>query len=260
MSTNINGGHTPGRDRHRLFRKGSYTVEAALFLPLFIIAFLMIASFIKVAGAQETIMHVAADECRWSAAHAYNIKTDPTLPVRFQVRVLKENDDLSGLIPYHYEYLTEKDGNEGMIALAARYSVKAVMPLGFQKRIDRDERILCRAWIGRTKNSAEAGVDDSGMVWIFPENGKKYHTHECTYVNNVPEQVALNRNILDHYDACHLCHPETLPEGSQVYCFPKYGEAYHRGGCKSIDKYTISVTKNQAEEKGYTPCSKCGGI
>lgn len=48
----------------------------------------------------------------------------------------------------------------------------------------------------------------------------------------------------------------------QIYVFPKYGERYHIAGCKMFRIYPdnyIVMFKNEAIEKGYTPCKLCGG-
>lgn len=73
-------------------------------------------------------------------------------------------------------------------------------------------------------------------------------------------QMVLTGHLKKHYKACLKCRSGKLKKGSIVFYFLKYGEAYHRGNCKAIDKYTVTLEKTQAESRGYTPCGKCGGI
>ncbi|OPZ82855.1 MAG: hypothetical protein BWY74_04564 [Firmicutes bacterium ADurb.Bin419] len=78
------------------------------------------------------------------------------------------------------------------------------------------------------------------------------------YFNN--KQMIKNNNVTGSYSPCRLCHPENIRNGNLVYCFMTSGYAYHKGDCKMVDKYVISMEKYQAEERGYTPCLKCGGV
>ena len=51
----------------------------------------------------------------------------------------------------------------------------------------------------------------------------------------------------------------------QVYVFPKYGEKYHIGTCRYLDKdifknaYAIKMDREDALRKGYTSCVVCQG-
>lgn len=50
-----------------------------------------------------------------------------------------------------------------------------------------------------------------------------------------------------------------------VYIFPKYGERFHKETCKYIKQnnsegaYVLSMDREDAERKGYTPCMICQG-
>lgn len=246
--------------------KGFYTLEAAIFLPIFIIAILTIGYFIKVAGATEDVMHAAVDESRLAASHSYNIKVNPGFTSKLENRISKENSDVSYIDVNRFRYLHERNGNKGMISFNLDYRVDIHLPLKMQSGISKSDRVLCRGWIGRTLEGKPMSFEDmmtndgGGTVWVFPASGKRYHKHNCTFVTNYPVQTIFNDSVKKHYKACENCHPGDLATGSLVYCFPKYGDAYHRGGCSTIEKYTVTLSKNQAEERGYTPCGKCGGI
>lgn len=246
--------------------KGYYTLEAAIFLPIFIIAVLTVGYFVKVAGAEDDAMHAALDESRLAASRAYNIKIAPAFSAGLEERIAEDNGDISYIDVNRFRYLHERGGNSGMISFNMDYRIDIHLPLKMQKSIDAGERVLCRGWIGRTRDGTPMSFEDmmtedgGGTVWVFPESGEKYHKHSCTFVTNYPVQVIMNDEVRNNYEPCHTCHPGDLATGSPVYCFPEYGEAYHRGGCGTIDKYTITLSKDMAEEKGYTPCSKCGGI
>ncbi|MGI6721952.1 MAG: hypothetical protein ACOX4I_05305 [Anaerovoracaceae bacterium] len=246
--------------------RGYYTVEAAIFLSIFIITVLTIGYFIKVAGAQEDVMHAAADEGRLAAAYAYNVKAMPAFPRRLENRIADDNRDISFIDVNGFRYLHDMEGNEGMISFDMAYRVDIHLPLKMKKTIEKKDRLLLRGWIGRSREGAPMSFDDmmkdedGGDVWVFPHSGHRYHKRDCTFVSNYPTQMVLTDSIRRHYKACEKCHPGGMATGSLIYCFPDYGEVYHRGGCKTIDKYTVKMSRQQAEERGYTPCAKCGGI
>ena len=43
------------------------------------------------------------------------------------------------------------------------------------------------------------------------------------------------------------------------FCFGSDGTAYHRGTCRTINRKSVAIDKSEAVERGYAPCSKCGG-
>ena len=57
---------------HKGSRRGFYTVEAAIFLPLFILAVLTIGYFIRFDMLWEEAMHRELDSCSYSASVAYS--------------------------------------------------------------------------------------------------------------------------------------------------------------------------------------------
>ena len=101
--------------------------------------------------------------------------------------------------------------------------------------------------------------DNADMVWVFPDEGTKYHEKSCSIVSSYPVQLILNEEIRKRYKACEICHADDASSGTQVYCFLEYGKTYHLISCPSVDKYVVSMEKQQAVDRGYTPCLKCGG-
>ena len=96
-------------------------------------------------------------------------------------------------------------------------------------------------------------------VWIFPQSGEKYHSKNCTYVKATVHSRILNASVRTRYAACSTCRSGDLPAGSIVWCFDGDDTAYHRGTCRTIDRHTAVIDRTEAIDKGYTPCSKCGG-
>lgn len=246
-------------------KKGYFTVEAAIFLPVFIIAVMTIAYLIKVVGAVELTMHAATDEARQAASHAYVDKTGLGFSWTLENRILADCEDISDVDVTDLKYLYSGGRKEGLISFRVKSRVDIRLPLGLYDGFYFEERVLCRGWIGKNNTWKPLGFEemekdgDSRMVWIFPRAGEKYHKESCTHVSNTPSRVILSDGLRRKYDPCRQCDSGDLPEGSIVYCYEGYGEVYHRGNCPSVDKYVRVIPEEDAKTRGYTPCSKCGG-
>lgn len=249
-----------GARRSKAGKGGYYTVEAAVFLPIFIIACLTIGYLIKVIGGVESGMHACVDECRYQAAVAYKERSGLGLKGRIENRIHDENRYITRAKVKHLSYLTD----DGAISMDIDYHLDIPLPMDLYSGFHVTDSLKCRGWIGKTYDDpftfeAMEKDEEATIVYIFPAWGSKYHKKECTFVTAHPVQTILTPQLKRQYKGCPLCRSGTLPAGSVVYCFPKYGDSYHRGDCNTIDKYTITIELEQAEERGYTPCSKCGG-
>ena len=68
-------------------------------------------------------------------------------------------------------------------------------------------------------------------------------------------------------DGKGLSREEFMKPGAacEVFIFPRYGIRYHRSGCVYVrnrdedDGRVMSIQKEDAKRKGYTPCNVCGG-
>lgn len=241
--------------------RGYYTVEAAIFLPLFLVAALTIGYFIKVVGCIESGMHGAVDESRRQAAYAYVDRAGAGFEDRLERRILSENKFIDGVDVSSMKYLS----GDGNISFNMKYHMDVKLPLGMYDGFDVEDRLKCRGWIGKSGTDpfgfdAMERDEDAKIVYIFPMWGSKYHQKSCTYVTAHPVQGVLTSEIKSRYDPCATCKPGGLSIGSVIYYFPKYGGSYHKGNCNSIKKYTITIEADQAKKRGYTPCSKCGGM
>ena len=96
-------------------------------------------------------------------------------------------------------------------------------------------------------------------VWIFPQSGEKYHGENCTYVKATVHPVILSDSVRRRYDACGICRSGKAASGSLVFCFGSDGTAYHIGTCRTIERRSVTIDRSEAAERGYRPCSKCGG-
>ncbi|MDD2190498.1 MAG: hypothetical protein PHV71_07545 [Eubacteriales bacterium] len=247
-------------------KKGFLTVEAAIFLPIFIIGVLTLAYLIKFISIEESVFHSFTDEARVLSSEARLYVSAPLFESRLKSRLYEENgDNIKGLDLDNFQYLYAF-GVPGMISMDLNYQVDIKLPIPFRESLPVSESLLFRGFVG-TKDFCDPMPFEemekqkpSHPVWVFPRSGGRYHTETCTYVSSEPRQIILSDKIRRRYESCSLCKPSGLSNGNIVYCFIEWGKAYHIGSCPSVDKYVISMEKEEAAKRGYTACTKCGGI
>ena len=246
-------------------KKGYFTLEAAVFLPLFIMGVLTLGYLINIFSTAENVTHSVLDEAGHLAARAYGSKAAPFFPERTENRLRKENRQLEAVKIHRFRYLYQEGGRNGLISMNVRYRIRLPAPLNMIDSFEMESRVRCRGFIGSRNGGKPVSFDemeknaDSEPVLIFPMWGQRYHNEVCGYVKANARQSVLTSRIKKLYNPCQLCKPDELALGSYVYCFPDTGRAYHKGSCNMIDKYTVEIEKEDALAKGYTPCSKCKG-
>jgi hypothetical protein len=240
------------------------TVETAIFLPIFIIGVLTFSYLIKFMAVQEGIFHSFADEARVLCAEAsFNPLDAPLFEPKLADRIYDENgNSVSDVNIEHFLYLYPARGLSGLISMDLSYKVNVKLPILFFEKLPVSESLLFRGFIGKKEYNVPMPFSEmekekkSELVWVFPRAGGKYHSENCTYISSEPKQTVMSAQIRRKYSRCSICSSGTLENGRLVYCF-KTGSSYHTGACPIVDKYVISIEKEEATKDGYTACSKC---
>lgn len=241
-------------------------MEAAIFLPLFIVGILTLGFTIRMIATAENITFSATDEARLAAVYAYNIPIVPLFIGNLQNRIIDENPKASAVKVDEFRYLYETQEVDGLISFRVDYWIGTGLPLGMIDGMEVSQQYRCRGFIGRTAQGTAISFDEmengaaADMVWLFPEGGEKYHVKSCTFISSYPMQIILNQEIRKKYKPCPKCDSDKSENGTLVCCFQAYGESYHLQSCSTVDRYVIALERNQAEARGYTPCLKCGGV
>ena len=245
-------------------KKGSYLVEAAIALPVFIIAVIVMSSVILMYACIEDCTFMAANELRRGAAEAVIADTSIALPYRIRKEIENGHSQVrsAGLIDEGYR--CERWGIDELLLVDFRLRMKTGNPLGIKAEADYDLALATRAYVGRERDeknmSAEEFADeDAEPVYIFPKRGEKYHSKGCTFLRAASTSSALSASIRRKYRSCPLCHSSKAGNGSLIYYFPSDGEDYHLPGCPSLQRNYIEIDRDTARRRGYTACSKCGG-
>ena len=245
--------------------RGYYTIEAAMLLPLVLLMILALGYYTKAQGSWENAFHCAADESCVASAMSWDGVSGRTAGMRIRRRLAKSGTGLSGFELKNVLY----DHPDAVTDHLTSYELEAYsdlhLPAGFGRMLRFSSRIKYRGFVGQTYPGDPLGTEGlenslpADPVWIFPQSGEKYHSKTCTYVKATVHSAVLTSRIRSEYGACSTCHSETIPSGSIVYCFEGEDTAYHRGSCRTIRRRTTVIDRTEAIEKGYTPCSKCGG-
>lgn len=251
------------KQKIRSLRAGFYTVEAAVFLPLVLLAVFTLGYFLEADSAWENTLHAAYDESSFSQVYGKDLP-DFTLRSDIRSRACEECPETDVTVsPFLPSY---SDGTHYDLCF---FGIKAEtglsMPLGFGHVCKYKDRVKFRKFTGLKYERPALGAEgletdtDSSAVWIFPQSGTKYHKENCTYVRATVHSCILTDSLKRKYSPCEMCDSGGLSAGSIVFCFSGDDTCYHRGSCRSIKRHSIVIDRNEAEKKGYTPCSKCGG-
>jgi len=247
-------------------KNGTYTLEAVIIVPIFILAVLALISIVTVISTCENITFSTADEVKLLDAKAYYIKLQPAFSNRLGNRITDENKNIHSFCVNDFLYLYSRNKIDDLIKInfSSEFSVKN--PVGLFNTINFSGTLVSRGFTGTKKYNKNMEREEfeknekPEIVYIFPNWGKKYHSKFCTYITSSCMLVRLDSSIRKKYSPCKLCNAKSMPDGSMVYCFFKSGTAYHSAKCKTVKKYYIEIEKDDAIKKGYTPCLKCGGV
>ncbi len=244
-------------------KKGVYTIEAAICLPLVMLAVITLGYFIEADSAWENCMNAAFKECSYAQASGLDL-SKYAMGMKLRRESMDFGQDVNlRLIHQRYNYSDGRHTDLNSFRLGA--DVDLALPLHFGREFEYEDTIKYRDFTGLQYTRHALGAEgleqteDSTEVWIFPQCGRKYHDESCTYVKATVHSCILTNTLKKQYTPCGMCGSGKLPTGCIVFCF--YGEdtCYHRADCRSIKRHSIVIDRGEAEEKGYTPCSKCGG-
>ncbi len=237
--------------------RGSLIVEAAIFLPVFIIGILSMALIMRYIAMGEEINHHLLLEAQGASAEAHFIG-----PYVAKTHLAAKVNDINNR-SFFADQVDTKIVTDNVIFLQAKYTPTKRLPLDFIGERVLEQQILFRCWVGTAPTIDPMPWDEmekeeeSENVFVFPRAGERYHKESCTYITNSPIELLLSSQVKNRYSPCKLCEARSTPMYNVVYCFTKTGQVYHVATCELVDKYVIEMEKGHATERGYTPCMKC---
>ena len=240
-------------------KKGSYSVEAAVALPVFMGFAVCVMFFIRI-----VMIGWAIDDSLTQTVDTMALVSDqPNIyaaSAMFYGKLLSNDVKLDGAVMGGTAgvFLGESSVDDKNITLTAVYRVNFPIRLFSDKGIFLYQKKSARIWNGYDPNEASG---DGEYVYVTPY-GRAYHrSRDCPYIDPSIKSMSLTsvkglRNSSGHsYDQCPLC---KKPFADSVY-ITSWGECYHNSVSCSGLKRTISMVKLSEAKKKYHACPKCGG-
>lgn len=239
---------------------GSYTVEAAVVLPIFLGLMTFVIFYMRVLQVEFGIQK-ALDESGQQVAVMCATKEDISLGEVILLnngKLIKEKVPLSyikgGILGISYGKSRVK-GN--YIDLRVSYDIDFPIQFFGKLKWHKEQYSVNRKWIGW--DMYEEGAMEN-YVYIT-EYGRVYHMkRQCPYLN--PTIVAIPYSQVDKvrndsgakYKTCRECGAKNQKAG--IAYITEYGEVYHRSvTCSGLKRTIHRVPITEVEGRG--PCKKC---
>lgn len=255
---------TEGRHA-RIGKRGSYILEAVIVLPPFVLAMILIIMIVPVTACFENSVFALCDEMRAEDIRAAYADDGPYAAAKVLSRIRKENGRLGSVRMSGYRYKFCDDGICDLIEMAVTSSYNGSGILKGVGSISFEALVRSRAFTGSIHDADKAPEgyferdEKEDTVYVFPRRGERYHNYDCPFLHPAYRMVYLTPSIRKHFKPCSICDSADMQDGQAVCCFFDSGGCYHRASCPSVDKYYVEMSREDAENKGYSPCLTCGG-
>lgn len=236
---------------------GSYTVEAAVLVPIFLIFSMLILFVLKSVYTQWKVGIVLDELSQTAAVYNNSLFTKESIYGLFLADLKKDDVPMDfvegGYLGFDF---SESYVDEYRVCLDVTYRLQYPLTfLGNQGFIIHQRR-CARIWNGFDPNQNK---DGEAYVYVA-KYGTVYHlSRYCSYIDPTirsvtKEDLPKARNSSgSKYKKCDCC------KGKQdCYYITSWGECYHSDISCSALKRTIYRMKLQEAEESYSRCSKCG--
>ena len=247
--------------------KASYTVEAAVIMPIFLFVCACILIFFRVLavewGVSTALNETAREMALYRGTETEDAKKNyagltATAAALAHTRMLAEDTPFAfvrfGMAGMDYSG-SVIDGKN--VDIAVTYQIPLPVRFFGLGDISIAQHAVAHRWVGFDPKEGKGQDDETVYV---TEYGSAYHRNlECSYLNPSIHAVAYasvddKRNASGHkYYPCPLCGGKAVT----VY-ITTYGENYHSDiGCSGLKRMIRSTTRQEAEADGYHACGKC---
>ncbi len=240
-------------------QKASYSVEAAVALPVFMSFAVCIMFFIRLVMIGWAIDTSLSETVNTMAV----CSKDPNVyaaSAMFYTKLLTSDVKLDGAVLGGVAgvYLGESEVDKKDITLTAVYRVNLPIRMFSGQGLFIYQKKSARIWNGYDPH--EEGADGE-YVYVTPYGSAYHRSMDCPYINPSIKGVRASaltalKNCSGHrYGCCPLCGRKA---GEGVYV-TSWGECYHSSVSCSGLKRTLSMMKLSEAESRYHACPKCGG-
>lgn len=250
---------------NRVRVKGSLTVEAAMTVPVFLLAastLLCALDIYRVQAKVRTSLHQSALELGMYAYAVDNGQDSPVGILSSAACAVYAKSRLPDLGKYVNVSLAGSSCENYQIKLHARIQYRfpvSILPLPSLYFTNESQ---VNGWVGRISEDGEDWQDGvwEEMVYVA-ENGSVYHTSSsCSHLDLSVHQQTLNAvNTLRNdyggkYHSCEKC--AKASGGNTIVYYTEKGDCYHTQETCSGLKRTVRLVK-KSEAEGFNQCQRC---
>lgn len=235
---------------------GSYTIEVAVILPMFLV-FAMLSLFcLKIIHMQwqiENAMTETVNECALCDSEA--IEQIAYTKVLLKLKRDQVDFEYLSLAGFSFPSIHVSIENN-ILSLKVKYHVSYPINLLGRQGFDISIKRCARIWNGYDPSQTE---NRDGYVYVA-KYGSVYHVSRyCTYIDPTirsvsAETLSAAKNCGGRkYRKCPYCKQE-----AKIYYITKWGECYHSRITCSALRRTVYKLRLEDAKKSYRSCSKCG--
>lgn len=245
---------------------GSYIVEAAILLPIFILGIVAIISVLPAMAKAERIVYQVSDEMRLECISSAFVQSEVLLPMKVTTRVESSDVAVRGFFAYSDIFRQSSGHMDEMISLHWRGRVKQPSLTGIFNDIRITGSVVGRAFVGAERSVSPGdrrmfeSKQDSVPVFIFPNEGRKFHGRNCRMLTSNVSKAVLTERFKKSHKPCKICKAKSIPMMNNVYVFKSGDSRYHRESCSILKRRFIQMDMSIAVKRGYQRCKICGGV
>lgn len=237
------------------YREGSYTIEAAVVLPLVLVFGMLILFCMKTVYTQWKVSTVLDQVVNTAALYGEPVD-DAWLYGAFYAMAAKEDvpteDIFGGLAGIT---LFQSTVDDLRISLSADYIITYPIEILGKQGFYVSQRRTARIWNGYDPNQANSDA----LIAYVTKYGTVYHLSlSCPHIDLSirsvsKEKLANARNSSGGtYKKCPMC-----GEKSETYYVTSWGDCYHsRLSCSGLKRTIYQLSLEEAKES-YRACQKC---
>ena len=244
-------------------QKGSVTLETAMILPFFFLAFVCLLYMMEVMAVRTSIRSGMQYAAKVTAEKAYlqRMVSDEALEELIVQAIGNERLDRSVVVGGREGIHCNESRMSpltGILNLHVSYKVRVPVPVITRLSVGMEESMMVKGWCGYERTGWELLSDK--MVYVT-ENGMVYHLDSsCNFLELSIRSVSMenlgevrNKNQ-GKYHACEFCVKNQAKENVYI---TDYGDRYHHSlGCSGLKRTVYAIPLSEAVGKGV--CTKCG--
>ncbi len=255
----------PAKTPQRVRLRGSFTVEAAFVLPLFLFAALVVLGIFPVLKLETQVNAGLQYAARMtaSACHDEESSTVGTVVSVAEEQILFRTymnehgyessvlaNDLASIVIY------DEGADDDYVTLTAAYN--ASLPIAFWNvsSMPVTQCVKMKKWTGADPGDSD---DEEGEYVYITPSGSAYHTTtECSYLRLSTKSVSISELDTLRNKSGGIYYPCSCYNGGSVVYITDYGTEYHSDlGCSSLKRTIYKVSIDDVGDRHA--CAKCAG-